>query len=420
MLQKTKPKRFSATQKPSRVQYFRNHPFVVPVVTFLILLFITLFALVAVGGQTIGPSDSKVVRLSIDGEEQIVPTRATTIAELLDRLEIELSEKDIVEPAIETEIEPVDFEINILKARTVIVVDDGKKTVIVTAKPDPRAIAKDAGLEVHPEDRIERSAADVPGPAEAIQDGLVAEKLVVSRAIPAHINLYGKAIAVRTHAETVGELLEEKNVKVNEEDKLQPSADTPIVRNIQIFVLRPGTEIVSEEVAIPMPVEIIDNPNLESGVTQVRQSGSPGRKVVTYLIEKQAGREVRRRAIQEVVAVEPIARIVVQGTRFIVSNPTENVRIGEQMAASRGWTGQQWQCLYQLWQRESGWRTNAGNPVTGAYGIPQAYPGHKMATHGDDWRVNPRVQISWGMSYISGRFGTPCAAWNFFLINNWY
>ncbi|WP_435859462.1 hypothetical protein [Streptomyces tanashiensis] len=80
----------------------------------------------------------------------------------------------------------------------------------------------------------------------------------------------------------------------------------------------------------------------------------------------------------------------------------------------------QWNCLDQLWTRESGWRYWADNPSSSAYGIPQALPGSKMDAFGDDWRTNPLTQIKWGLSYIDGRYGTPCAAWNHFLNNNWY
>ena len=70
--------------------------------------------------------------------------------------------------------------------------------------------------------------------------------------------------------------------------------------------------------------------------------------------------------------------------------------------------------------KESRWEHTATNPYSGAYGIPQALPGSKMGTIATDWQTNPATQIAWGLDYISGRYGTPCGAWNFFLSNNWY
>jgi hypothetical protein len=93
--------------------------------------------------------------------------------------------------------------------------------------------------------------------------------------------------------------------------------------------------------------------------------------------------------------------------------------IGQQMAAARGWTGEEWTCLDLLWERESGWNYQAANP-SGAYGIPQALPGSKMGTAGSDWATNPATQIEWGLGYIADRYGTPCGAWGHSESVGWY
>lgn len=102
------------------------------------------------------------------------------------------------------------------------------------------------------------------------------------------------------------------------------------------------------------------------------------------------------------------------------ANPTEAQAIARSLLAAHGWGDDQFGCLVQLWGHESGWRTNAGNPSSGAYGIPQALPGSKMAAFGADWATNPTTQIKWGLSYISGRYGTPCGAWDAFQSKGWY
>jgi hypothetical protein len=77
--------------------------------------------------------------------------------------------------------------------------------------------------------------------------------------------------------------------------------------------------------------------------------------------------------------------------------------------AKYGWNTYQWSCLDRLWWHESGWAPKGGDPKH-AYGIPQAYPGKKMAIEGKDWKNNPETQIDWGLRYIDDRYGTPCAA----------
>ena len=85
-----------------------------------------------------------------------------------------------------------------------------------------------------------------------------------------------------------------------------------------------------------------------------------------------------------------------------------------------GWGGEQLSCLIKLWTKESSWRADAYNRSSGAYGIPQALPGSKMASAGGDWMTNANTQINWGLGYISGRYGSPCAAWSFHLGHDWY
>ncbi|MCM6778081.1 transglycosylase SLT domain-containing protein [Nocardia sp. CDC159] len=70
--------------------------------------------------------------------------------------------------------------------------------------------------------------------------------------------------------------------------------------------------------------------------------------------------------------------------------------------------------------RESGWNTFAVNPSSGAYGLPQALPPHKMASHGLDWPYNPVTQIRWAYDYMNKRYGSPNAAWAFWQAHGWY
>lgn len=94
--------------------------------------------------------------------------------------------------------------------------------------------------------------------------------------------------------------------------------------------------------------------------------------------------------------------------------------IAYDMVLARGWGPSEFDCLVALWNRESHWNVSAHNASSGAYGIPQALPGDKMATAGADWRTNPATQITWGLGYIAGRYGTPCGAWGHSERTGWY
>jgi hypothetical protein len=85
-----------------------------------------------------------------------------------------------------------------------------------------------------------------------------------------------------------------------------------------------------------------------------------------------------------------------------------------------GFSSDQFSCLDSLWVGESGWRVDADNPTSSAYGIPQALPGSKMASAGPDWETNAATQIKWGLGYIQERYGSPCGALSFKSGHGWY
>ncbi|SCE70621.1 aggregation-promoting factor C-terminal-like domain-containing protein [Micromonospora chokoriensis] len=97
-----------------------------------------------------------------------------------------------------------------------------------------------------------------------------------------------------------------------------------------------------------------------------------------------------------------------------------NRKIGCALMIDSGFGIAEFPCLDKLWNKESGWNHKARNSSSGAYGIPQAYPGNKMSAFGADWQTSPATQIKWGLSYIKGRYKTPCGAWTHFQNNGSY
>ena len=95
-------------------------------------------------------------------------------------------------------------------------------------------------------------------------------------------------------------------------------------------------------------------------------------------------------------------------------------QIAQQMLSQFGWSSSQFACLQPLWAQESGWNVYAANPSSGAYGIPQALPGSKMASAGPGWQTDAATQIRWGLGYIQGTYGSPCGAWAHEQADGWY
>lgn len=156
----------------------------------------------------------------------------------------------------------------------------------------------------------------------------------------------------------------------------------------------------------------ITNPAYANTTNSVSAKSRP---LITQILEvkKDTKLDILRRDTFTVTPPPPSSPPVVKQPALptVIPNPGSAQAIAASQVAAKGWGSEQFTCLVALWSKESGWRVNARNP-NGAYGIPQAFPGTKMVTAGADWATNPATQIRWGLSYISGRYGTPCAAWN--------
>jgi hypothetical protein len=120
-------------------------------------------------------------------------------------------------------------------------------------------------------------------------------------------------------------------------------------------------------------------------------------------------------------AEEKAARARALANRGYEPGVTDPREIARQILNNKfGYGSNQFDCFDNIIMRESKWDINATNPSSGAYGIPQALPGTKMASEGSDWRTNPATQIIWGIKYMKDRYGSPCGAWSFKSSHGWY
>lgn len=398
-----------------KVQGIRSHPFVVPVMVFLLMFFASIATVIGMGGQTVGANDSRLVRLFVDGQEQVLPTRATTVRDLLGRLSIEVKEKDIVEPGLDTEITDTGFQVNLYRARTVLVDDDGVQNVIVTAEPTAERVAQKAGITLYPEDRIAKVPADLVDPVLAVQSGgVVSEKVVINKAKPVTINVYGHIVQVRTHAKTVGELLKEKDIKANPGDTIQPVAETSLTSATQIIIARFGTKVTQVEEPIEPPVETVDDFELTLGSTKVREPGKPGKRLVTYEIALQNEKETSRKVIQEIIVEQPVKKVVGRGKKapVVAGNKAE-------IMAAAGISADQFYAADYIISHESGWRVNATN-AGGCAGLGQACPGSKLANACPNWQSDPVCQMRFFNGYAVGRYGSWTRAFDAWQRQRWW
>jgi hypothetical protein len=101
------------------------------------------------------------------------------------------------------------------------------------------------------------------------------------------------------------------------------------------------------------------------------------------------------------------------------SEVMRNAKVLYQVGKAAGLSNTEIGDLDNIAYRESGLYTRAHNS-SGAYGIPQAAPGDKMATMGPNWQTDPATQIKWMIHYVDKAYGGPAEAWDFWQAHNWY
>lgn len=396
-----------------------RHPFAVPVITLVALLVLTgiLFAYFNRSPDTINPN---IVVISHDQKQQIVSSKEATVGALLIKLAIKVNDGDVVEPALDTPIRQDDFRINIYRAVPVQIVDQGQRTLALSARSTERTVASEAGITIYPEDKLTMRPVE-----NFVASGSVTEQVVVDRATPVNVNLYGAPLVLRTHAKTVGALLEERNIKLKPQDQVHPALDTPITAGGQISLVRNGLSTLTVQEDISMPTQTITDNSLSYGISAVRQAGAAGKKAVTYQINTQNGVEVSRTPIQETVVQPPVAQVIVLGTNLSGIKgdmalagiaPDEYQYADYIISHESGWCPTKWQGEWGGCNAYHGTPSSSGT----GYGLCQATPGNKMASSGSDWGTNPVTQLKWCTGYARGRYGSWLAAYNHWLSNhNW-
>ena len=259
--------------------------------------------------------------------------------------------------------------------------------------------------------------------APLVQDGVASrsqERLAVPRILSVTVD--GSTTPVATRAVTVAGLLAERGIVLGPHDTVSLPLDDATAVGIEVVVTRVTFTDVTESREIAFSTIKRSDYTLDPGQRVVQTAGQAGSESSVYRVRLVDGVEASRELLLQ-SRVNPVSEVVRVGVSAAPSGTytgTDPRAIGQRMVAERGWSSGQFDCLNALWTKESNWNPYAQNPSSGAYGIPQSLPGSKMGTVADDWRTNPVTQITWGLNYISARYGTPCAAWSHSVSHNWY
>lgn len=356
----------------------------------------------------------KTVTVDVDGSSVQVEAFGRTVGDMLASGGITVGDRDLVAPAIDQPISRAG-QIVVRHGREMDVEVDGTERAVWTTALTVGEAVDGLGLR---DDEVRLSASRS---AELGRD-----VLRVSTLKTIHLVVDGQVIDGVSSAATVRDSLRDIGLVLQDGDQVSVPLDATAVDGLVVLVTRASTtgETVTE--AMPFESQEVEDPGMVKGNTVIATKGKAGVRTTTYQLEVVGGVVVGRTPIASVVTVPPVAQVTKVGTRelpdptVVAVEPGTAQALGKEMAAARGWGDDQFACLLSLWNQESGWRVNAANRSSGAYGIPQALPGSKMATVGADWQTNPATQITWGLNYIGGRYGSPCGAWAHHESAGWY
>ena len=333
---------------------------------------------------------NRLVTIHDRGQEQTVVTKATTVRGALKDADIEVSTIDVTEPQIDTPLSGGHFNVNVYRARPVVVDDGTSRARVMTAAQSPAAIARAANMAMYDEDTTKLERVD-----DVLADGGAGLKLSIDRATPFTFILYGKPIQARTQSTTVGAMLKEKGVKLGKDDGVSLPNETPIGSGMTVSVWRNGVQTVTIEEDIAMPVRQVYDVNQPVGYKQVQTAGKVGKKQVTYEINTQNGKEVSRKEIQSVPTAQPVEQVEVIGAK--TTSPAENETIAWNYFIAQGFTRNQTAGIMGNLQQEHGFRTDGD-------GIAQWTGGRLSALLS---RPNPRniqTQLDFLMYELNGSY----------------
>lgn len=413
---------------------------------------------VAVAGGALAYGDArKTVTLDVDGSVRTVTTTADSVDALLESQGVEVGERDLVAPDATSDLSE-DADVVVRTGKQLALQVDGERTdAWVTALDAHEALdtltARGGDVRIIASRSGERTSLpvdlDTDGPVAVVHDGDAqivdgAEDVAgvlneadvaidgddrVHVAATSHPEVKKDVATAAKKAEKQAAKAEKKGEKTEEAAAATgQAADEAAAPQVAVVVERVETKNVTTKKAVAH-----DTTTKKSGKryadldAKVATEGSDGVRTVVQKVTTVDGKVLKKKKVSDEVTKKPVTEVLVKGTKerpepepATASFSGSTRQIGQQMAAARGWTSSEWSCLESLWTKESGWNASASNPSSGAYGIPQALPGSKMASAGSDWQSNPATQIEWGLGYIEGRYGTPCGAWGHSQSVGWY
>ncbi len=334
--------------------------------------------------STTGPTNGRIVTVYDDGVEKGFITKKTTLREALAEAGVPIDPKDRTEPNLDETLVAPSYQVNVYRARPVVVRDGVSTTKIITSYRTGKQIAKDAGLTLRDEDH-----ASLHTTTDLMSTG-AAEVLTINRATPVTIIFYGKTLEVYTFAKTVGELLSQKNITPAANDTLSLPLATSISAGMHIELWKNGEQTMTQDEEIAFEIQQIKDANRDKTYKQIQTPGVVGKKTVTYTITMQNGKEVKREVVSSVTTKEPVKQVEVIGVKGVYTTPSENQTLTWNFLISKGLTREQTAGVMGNLMQEHGFNTS-GDGLAQWTGSRKA----KLMAMPDPYSIQTQLDFLW-------------------------
>lgn len=350
----------------------------------------------------------RLITIHDRGKDTSFITTKNTLKEAIAEQNITLDPKDAVEPSLDEKLVAPSYQVNIYRARPVIIIDGATRQKVITPYQSAERIVKDAGITLYPEDKTTLTRS-----TDYVADG-AGLQLTIERATPVTLDLYGKTTMIRTQGKTVADMLKEKGISLGSDGRVSVALTTPITDGMQLRVWREGKQTITVDEDVAFDTQQINDADHAVGYKQVQTPGATGKRTVTYEITIQNGVEVGRTEIASLTTQAPVTQVEIIGTKQPTLAYTGGGSKSDWLAASNI-PAEDWGYADYIVSHESGWNPNSVNKSSGACGLAQALPCNKVPGN----PYNPVDSLNWMNGYVN-KYGGWAGAYSFWSVNRWY
>ena len=328
-------------------------------------------AVVAVGALSMAQYD-KAVSLSLDGETSSVHVFGSTVSDLLAKQEIAVGEHDLVQPAADASLGDGDTVV-VRYGRKLTVTMDGATTDYWTTATSVDAALTELGIR-----------ADTATLSVSRSEPLGRAGLAVTITTPRNVTVTvdGATKTVASTGPTVADALQQLEVTVGAQDRINPAPETALTEGLAVTVNRVEKKTVNETQPVAFKVTNQDDGNLAKGTKKVTTKGVPGEQSVTFEEVWVDGKLESRSQTGAQVTKNPVDQVVAVGTKVAAAPAAPPPSAGNTSGAGLNLANAaMWDRIAQC---ESGgnWHINTGN---GYYGGLQFSASTWLANGGADF-----------------------------------